>query len=377
MTIQGMTPALIAGIIVAMTTYAVQSVHSMDPIFNITTAATLRSSAWTRPPEALAVLDSSVSGRARILVVQLQGNLFFGNAVDMGDAIKEALAREKPLIVILDFTLVVGMDTSAAQSVNKLKNEMNQTFGIASNIFVMGPHRGYFPGDYELSRAILEEDGSESEAKGNFQKLVVSKNQVCVDFDEALIRAEDVLISFVDPTILTKESSLKHSLEQKSDDGLTPEEEKDLATHYIRNVIRPDPSSNERDDAVRFLSYFRREVYSKNQVVWKQGDKSDSAKLVLSGTLVAYLASGFREEIPRGVVIGELGLLEGIDRFSSVVCESESGAVLYSLDKERWEDLVRDDPVLSRILDHIAIRYLSHRVQHVSNRIYETRCLPV
>ena len=373
MTFLGMTPALIAGIIVAMTTYALQSVHNLDPIFNITTAETLRSSAWTRPPEAMAVLDSSSSGRARILVVQLQGNLFFGNVVDMGDAITKALVDEKPLVVIIDFTLVVGMDTSAVQAVNKLKDKMNKIFGISTNIFVMRPRKGYFPCEHRLSlsRAILEEDGSDDKNMVTFPK-----NQVCNDFDEALIFAENLLISFEDPEILTKEEFLKHSLEQKSDEGLTPEEEKDLATHYVKNLIRPDPFHNENSDATRFLSYFQREVYSKAQTVWKHGDRSNSAKLVLSGTLVASLPNGFSEEVPRGVVIGELGLLEGIDRLSEVVCESET-AVLYSLDRQTWEGLVRDDPALARIMDHITIRYLSHRVQHVSNRIYETRCLPV
>lgn len=373
MTFLGMTPALIAGIIVAMTTYALQSVHNLDPIFNITTAETLRSSAWTRPPEAMAVLDSSSAGRAKILVVQLQGNLFFGNVVDMGDAITKALVQDKPLAVIIDFTLVVGMDTSAVQSVNKLKDKMKETFGISTTIFVMRPRKGAFLGETKLpmSRAILEEHASDDNTK-----IQIPKNRVCTDFDEALIFAEDNLISFVDPEILTKEEFLKHSLEQKSDQGLTPEEEKDLATHYVKNLIRPDPFHNENSDAIRFLSYFQREVYFKSQTIWKHGDQSNSAKLVLSGTLVASLPNGFREEVPRGVVIGELGLLEGIDRLSEVVCESET-AVLYSLDRKIWEGLVRDDPGLARIMDHITIRYLSHRVQHVSNRIYETRCLPV
>ena len=43
MTFMGMTPALGAGIIVAMTTFALQSVQNLDPIFKITSATTLRS----------------------------------------------------------------------------------------------------------------------------------------------------------------------------------------------------------------------------------------------------------------------------------------------------------------------------------------------
>lgn len=142
MTFMGMTPALGAGIIVAMTTFALQSVQNLDPIFKITSATTLRSSAWTRPPQSLAVLDSTKTGRSKIMVIQLQGNLFFGNAVDLADRIKEALANDKPLIVIIDFTLVTTMDSTAAQTVNKLKNSMTQIFKVETNIFVMGSHRG-------------------------------------------------------------------------------------------------------------------------------------------------------------------------------------------------------------------------------------------
>lgn len=372
MTFMGMTPALIAGIIVALTTYALQSVHNLDPIFKITTASTLRSSAWTRPPEALAVLDSSVTGRSRIMVIQLQGNVFFGNVVDMVDTIKEALAKDNPSIVIIDFTLVVTMDSSAAQAINKLKNAMNKVFKVDTSVFVMGSHRGYFPCEYGLSTALLEE-GSDEES--NVLKLI-PKNQVCAGFDEALIFAEDILITREDPTLLKNETRLTHDLENKSD-NLTEVEEKNLATHYVQNLIQSDPSSDEKRDAIKFLSYFTREVYSKNQVVWKHGDKSDSAKLVLSGNLVASMeGSEFSEEIPRGVVIGELGLIDGVERLSGVLCESDC-AVVYSLNKDAWERLIKTDPAVARILDHIAIRYLSHRVQHVSNRIYETRCLPV
>jgi len=377
MTFLGMTPALIAGIIVAMTTYAVQSVQHLDPIFKITTASTLRSSAWTRPPEALAILNSPTTGRSRIMVIQLQGNVFFGNAVDMVDTIKEALAKDTPLVVMLDFTLVVSMDSSAAQAVAKLKNAMPTW-----NIFVMGSHRGYFPCKYELSTAILEGGGDAGRAgddeESNIKDVLkrIAKNQVCVDFDEALVFAEDILITREDPSLLQKDNRLVHLHEDKNED-LTQEEEKDLATHYLQNLVRPDPSSDEKRDAIVFLSYFEREVYSKKELVWKHGAKSDSAKLIVTGNLVASMeGTGVSEEIPRGVVIGELGLIDGVERLSTVVCESDR-AVVFSLNKDKWERLVRNDPAVARILDHIAIRYLSHRVQHVSNRIYETRCLPV
>jgi SulP family sulfate permease len=205
---------------------------------------------------------------------------------------------------------------------------------------------------------------------------LIPKNQVCVGFDDALVFAEDILITRADPSLLKKESRIVHLHEGKNED-LDELEEKELAIHYLQNLLRADSSSDGKRDATAFLSYFKREVFTKDEVVWKQGDKSDSAKLIICGQLTAIMeGTAVREEVPRGVVIGELGLIEGVERLSGVVCESDR-AVVFSLNRDAWELLIKRDPQRARIMDHIAIRYLSHRVQHVSNRIYETRCLPV
>lgn len=492
MSLFGMTAALMAGIVAAMTTYAVQSVQHMDPIFKITTASTLRSSIWTRPPEALAVLDSPDSGRSRIMVIQLHGNLFFGNTIELTETIKNALAKEKFLVVIIDFSLVVSMDSSAAHTVNKLKSTIHQLFQVETNIFVMGSHRGYFPCEYELSSAL---SGAEVSADYKFSARrwrennllnYIPKNRVCVDFDEALIFAEDVLIALKDPSLLRIQNGLVHL--RKANEELSEEEEKNLAARFLQNIVPGDhfspvesvprqplirqvgqetppkmidrqsssmlssiPGSNMltqenndhlnsdfaqnlrlsqqsddslrfsaegddyfqlskedimnlssmdfstdyfdgsfslkgaayverepiRDDIVIFLSYFEREVYRKNDFVWKQGSESNSAKLVVSGSFFASTeGTDVREEIPRGSVIGELGLVDGMKRLNNVICESDS-AVVFSLNRDAWERIVKNNPAVARILDQIAIRYLSHRVQHVSNRVFETRCLPI
>lgn len=75
MTAQGMTAALIAGIIAALSTYAVQSITHHYPIRGVMTAESLRSSRWTRSQAAVAILDDETWGRKRILVLQLQGHV--------------------------------------------------------------------------------------------------------------------------------------------------------------------------------------------------------------------------------------------------------------------------------------------------------------
>lgn len=75
MTVFGMTPGLIAGVAAALSIYVVQSITYLDPIKEIKTARTLRSTAWTRPAGELAILDDDLKGRSRILVIQLQGHV--------------------------------------------------------------------------------------------------------------------------------------------------------------------------------------------------------------------------------------------------------------------------------------------------------------
>jgi sulfate permease, SulP family len=75
MTMRGMTAALIAGSISALSTYAVQSINYQNPIRQILTASSLRSSAWTRCASARAILENGKTGRARVLIFQLHGHV--------------------------------------------------------------------------------------------------------------------------------------------------------------------------------------------------------------------------------------------------------------------------------------------------------------
>jgi sulfate permease, SulP family len=125
------------------------------------------------------------------------------------------------------------------------------------------------------------------------------------------------------------------------------------------------------------VQLLQREEYSKGAFIWNQASDSDSAKVLICGKLVSRLEGNETQElIAQGHFIGELGLVHGMKRLTTVECVSES-AILYSLNKNEWEWLAQRQPRVARIIDMLVIRYLAHRVQHVSNRIFETRCLPI
>ena len=65
----------------------------------------------------------------------------------LSDTIKEVLkdrkaAGESPIVVIIDFTLVVGMDSSAAHAVAKLKKIIHRLFHVEVSMFVMNACSG-------------------------------------------------------------------------------------------------------------------------------------------------------------------------------------------------------------------------------------------
>lgn len=75
MSIYGMSAALVAGIIAALSVYAVQSITHQNPVRGTMCAKTLRSSRLNRPPGAKSILDDDRVGRKRIFVIQLQGHV--------------------------------------------------------------------------------------------------------------------------------------------------------------------------------------------------------------------------------------------------------------------------------------------------------------
>jgi SulP family sulfate permease len=326
------------------------------------------------------------------------------------DTIKKALREkreqgESPIVVIIDFTLVVGMDSSAAHAVAKLKKIIHRFFHIEVSIFVTGSDRGGFPCEFALSQALspVEEagvdwndlsdpnksqnasKGSSSVARGSISLIpgsaavLVSKaiqptGKVCESLDEGLIFAEDMLVARTDPTI--KDSEYTGESDDMHSTNVTLNEEKFLAKKFLTQLCAGDGVDNLEARVNILLQFFKREIVMKDDVIWNQGNSSDCAKFVVLGKLKSSMeGTGPSEVIRRGDIVGELGLVHGTKRLTTLVCESEN-AVLYSLDREGWQKLKREHPEVSGMVDYIVILYLAHRVQHVSNR-YFGRTLPV
>ena len=307
----------------------------------------------------------------------------FGNTAQLTEIVQAVVQSTQqtamPWIVIMDFMLVLGIDSSAASAMSKLRTILRKQYSIDLCIFVTGAKEG-FPTAFGLSKELSEPVDS------------FSGSRVVSDLDTALSLAEDNLLYRYDPTLL--QPSIRPLPLAHRDSGLT--EEREVALEYLTNLA-VEPFTSE---SIQILfSCFHREEYKQDEIIWRQGSPGDSAKIVVRGTLVARIEqeAGTSESVGSGNVIGELGLVYGAVRMSTVICQSEE-CVLYSVSREQYEHLVANEPQAgtcsrnhsiivtlthksnvfpARILDLICIKYLTGRVQHVSNRIFETRCLPI
>jgi SulP family sulfate permease len=253
-----------------------------------------------------------------------------------------------------------------------------------------------------LLHGALSEDDALTEEDHQYL-LDFSGSFVLQSLDLALIFAENTLIAWEDPLLLddykltgggvgehlrwdfkwdaqTPSSVITDSILSPSRSTLIltgEEDEKEVVTKALSNLCVGRVIEKHEVDLL--FSKLTRESYRKDEFIWKQNDASNSAKLLISGMLVAVLENeaDTSEIIFSGNLIGELGLVQGTPRLSSVKCISEEGAILYSLSREAYEDLLRTAPQVARFIDLTCIQYLANRVQHVSNRIFETRCLPI
>ena len=320
---------------------------------------------------------------------------------------------------MMDFTLVLGIDSSAAQAIIKMKDGIHRTHHIKVCVFVTGTKDG-FPCEFKLTKGLtcnefenvdIRENGSlnlssrdESDSnlvneetflldtRSNDEKLddrlhsshksIVSmetkniKDYVTDNLDSALEFAEDILIAFENDQYLINDNfGLDNpTLLNLSDSTFYLAEEKKAGLRYLNNLS----PGQEMIDIEELFSLLQREEYLKDDIIWKQGSPGDCMKLLIHGSLLSILENeaGTCEPIKSGNTIGELWLVYGMDRMSTVKCVSDK-AVLYSLSRETWNMLIETNPKVARIVDMLLIRYLAHRIQHVSNRIFETRCLPI
>lgn len=279
----------------------------------------------TRAPRLMGFLAER--GNA-ILVIELDGALFFGTAEQLSDRLESELGHETRY-VILDFKRVTEVDSTGAEVVRHLAGQLAER---GATLFVAGVVAGSAFYRVLQDSGILGEHGSAV---------------AFVDLDRAIEGAEQALID------------AECDLEERA--GTFPLG----ALPLLRRMDRSEMA------AVR--ARLARRIYAPRQAVFDQGEHGESLFIVVAGNASARMVDNGRERrlmtFGPGGIFGEMGFLERSTRSATVVADDELHCLV--LDRAAFDDLAREHPAAAIKLLSALGRELSTRLRLVNRAILQ------
>eukprot|EP00930_Biecheleria_cincta_P058101 TRINITY_DN43950_c0_g1_i1.p1 TRINITY_DN43950_c0_g1~~TRINITY_DN43950_c0_g1_i1.p1 ORF type:complete len:821 (+),score=101.91 TRINITY_DN43950_c0_g1_i1:79-2541(+) len=300
MTVGGMTSGLVFGIVLSAVSFTLQQMSHSDPIRGTMPATTLRSTKTTRRSheERRVIAD----GLRDVKVVQLQGTLFFGNATDLLLRVEKMLDDEKNThTLILDFTLVRSLESSAAEAVAKIY-PVARRHGVKL-VYNRGSTDG-FPTSAPLSPRLSELRAEQSTG------LML---HISDELDDALAWTEDQLLT---------EAYAAHKLRPMSIPDRCEQDKRPLPERQLQKLC-PD---EEPQVVTRLFQCMERRDLHEEEVLWKQGSMGDYCLLLSEGLLQSVLEeeAGTNEDCNPGCLVGEYTFLKKEQRMSTVTAKRNS-----------------------------------------------------
>lgn len=254
-----------------------------------------------------------------VLVLELQGFVFFGTANRIVDRIKSALLDEAALrFVILDFRLVTGVDSSAV---------------------VLFERVAHMAGERDV-RLLLT--GMAPATRDQFSSLIDTYSDFVwdeSDLDHGLARCEDILLEDLDDGDW-RGRALPEGLTQR------------LAEYLIERTV---PAGSE---------------------LMRQGDPSPGIYLLMSGRATVLLEKPNEEPVRlrtllEGTVIGEISLYRNELCTATVV--ADTNCEVLHLTPEAFDNLCGGNPVAAAELHAFVAHTLAGRVSHANQTIRALR----
>ena len=263
----------------------------------------------------------------RLHVFWLSGFIFFGSSNGLFERIRGAIDAqdEKPVgYVVLDFSAVPGLDTSAVLSLIKLRNYCNEN-GVTL----------VFSGLDEAMSTGFQRAGFF--ASGQPHQTFASRN-------EAVEWCEDMLLMF--------------------------HEVGDASAHSFESWLTEELGG--AADLSRILPYLERHELEVGDALFRQGEPPDSVELLASGCV----AITIQDEEGRPIrlrrmmgytVVGEMGFYRQVPRTASVIAEEPS--VVYRLTRASFDKMQAQDPAAASVFHKLIIRLLSDRLEFANREI--------
>jgi SulP family sulfate permease len=258
-----------------------------------------------------------------IQIYWLSGYIFFGSSEGLYEQVRSSIDSDavKPVRhVILDFTGVTGIDSSAIVSLVKLGSFCDRRGVILA-----------YSGLTASLEAAFERAGLFG--KGKRHRAFPSRN-------EALDWCEEQLLAAVRPA---------------PGDSAVPD--------FKQWLARELGGQAETD---HLMTYLERNEYKQGDIIYRQGDPSDTINFIAAGTLAISRDDG--KGAPRRIrrsaqqtVLGEMGYFRGTRRAATI--RAEGPALIYTLSRPSLEQMQRERPDLYESVLRFVIRILSDRLE--------------
>jgi sulfate permease, SulP family len=312
----GLLPGVGVGLIAALFLFAAE--YSRVRVVRRALSGATRRSRFTRTSAEQEVLDAQGE---RIVILELQGYIFFGTAARLLDTARTriaALPLPGPRFLILDFAGVTGLDSSGLYVFSRVQQ---QRAAWEVTVLLSGLSA---PLQHQLAAAgVIGSDGE--------LRCMASLDRALEWCEEALIR--DAAIGRATPVFAEQ-----------------------LA------VVLPDPVQ-----IARLMAYLERREAVAGERLLRQGDPADDLLFVESGMVTAQIQRPGMEPIRLQTmagdnVVGEIGFYLGTLRTSDVVCDAP--CVVYRLDGAALRRMRAEHPELAGAIHEYLARRMAERLTH-------------
>lgn len=311
--VSGFLQGVGAGLFLAVLLFVV-SYGRIDPVRYAVTGTELRSRVRRRPEE-----DAALERHAHsVLVLQLQGFLFFGTTVKVADRVAAGLMSGHVRFLVLDLARVTGLDASGASALQNLTRRATAGGAVVALA-------GLSP---SLERKLRSVGVS-----------AASGVEVYPTVDAALEAQETRTLAAAGLSSMATEAST-------------------LAGVLAGSGVN-----------IETLKRFAERVeLASGEVLIEQGTPADALYLITAGRVTAERA---RQGMPperfetmgRGSIVGEVGLATDKPRAASVRADATS--VAYRLSRESLARLQAEEPATAAALYAWLARHMSGRIAHL------------
>lgn len=342
----GFLEGVLVGILIAVVLFTVN--YSRTSTIRLTTTAANYQSHVHRPILYQQLLRKHGE---KILMMSLQGHIFFGSANNLCDTIKQIFAESKPQYVLLDFRLVTGIDSSAMMSIAKIKQHAqdNRVFLVFTGLNLV------------LEKRIIAE--ALDETQGNSWRIFP-------DLDEGLAWCEQQLVERYESLGLAAKSTDIHQLWldmlPQGDTGTTLDDL--ISVSAARKGLRA--KDEQRFDLL--VPYVTPYDLTAGDVLIEEADRYNGLVFVDSGQVLLQIldVSGTLlniKLIDAGTIVGEVGCYAKRNTVISVLAtEPTSG---YLLDSDMIEKMEADDPELAIALHRLIAGQLSESNMYLDDMV--------